>query len=53
MALVMIYNVLSHCDFVTKLMVKNLNKDFIHKYRTGGGSHSFVKLFHKITLLVK
>ena len=36
MALVMIYNVLSHCDFVTKLTVKNLNKDFINTGRGEG-----------------
>ena len=46
MALVIIYAVLSHLDFVAKFTVKNLNKDFIKAVR--GGDHRFMKVFHKI-----
>ena len=35
MALVIIYAVLSHFDFVAKFTVKNLNKDFTNKGRGG------------------
>ena len=45
----MIYAVLSNFDFVTKLKVKNLNKDFINAVR-GGGGHRFMKVFHKKTV---
>ena len=46
MALVIIYAVLSHFDFVAKFTVKNQNKDFTNTGR--GGGHHFVKVFHKI-----
>ena len=36
MALVIIYAVLSHFDFVAKFTVKNLNKDFTNTGRGGG-----------------
>ena len=49
MALVIIYAVLSHFDFVAKFMVKNLNKDFTNTGRGGGGGgHHLMKVFHKI-----
>ena len=43
MALVIIYAVLSHFDFVVKFTVKNLNKGFMN---TGGreGGHQFMIL---------
>jgi len=37
MALVIIYAVLSHFDFVAKFTVKNLNKEFTNTGRGGGG----------------
>ena len=43
MALVIIYAVLSHLDFVAKFTVKNLNKDFTNTGR--GGGHHFMKVF--------
>ena len=46
MALVIIYAVLSHFDFVAKFTVKNLNKDFTN---TG----KFMKVFHKIGVFFK
>ena len=36
MALVIIYTVLSHFDFVAKFTVKNLNKDFTNTGRGEG-----------------
>ena len=51
MALVIIYAVLSHFDFVAKFTVKNLNKDFTNTGR--GGGHHFVKVFHKILVFFK
>ena len=51
MALVIIYAVLSHFDFVAKFTVKNLNKDFTNTGR--GGGHHFMKVFHKIELCFK
>ena len=50
MALVIIYAVLSHFDFVAKFTVKNLNKDFTN---TGRGGHHFMKVFHKIGVFLK
>ena len=50
MALVIIYAVLSHFDFVAKFTVKNLNKDFTNTER---GGHHFMKVFHKIVLFFK
>ena len=46
MALVIIYAVLSHFDFVAKFTVKNLNKDFTNTGRGGGGA-PFLKSFLK------
>ena len=51
MALVIIYAVLSHFDFVAKFTVKNLNKDFTNTGR--GGGHHFMKVFHKTVLFFK
>ena len=51
MALVIIYVVLSHFDFVAKFTVKNLNKDFTNTGR--GGGHHFMKVFHKIRVFFK
>ena len=55
MALLIIYAVLSHFDFVAKFTVKNLNKDFTNTGRGGGGGqgHHFMKVFHKIGLFFK
>ena len=47
MALVIIYAVLSHFDFVAKFTVKNLNKDFTNTGRGGGGGPHFLKVFYK------
>ena len=52
MALVIIYAVLSHFDFVAKFTVKNLNKDFTNTGR-GVGGHHFMKVFHKIAVFFK
>ena len=52
MALVIIYAVLSHFDFVAKFTVKNLNKDFTNTGR-GEGGHHFMKVFHKIRVFFK
>ena len=46
MALVIIYAVLSHFDFVAKFTVKNLNKDFTNTGR-GGGATILWKFFIK------
>ena len=51
MALVIIYAVLSHFDFVAKFTVKNLNKDFTNTGR--GGGHHFMKVFHKTEVFFK
>ena len=52
MALVIIYAVLSHFDFVAKFTVKNLNKEFTNTGR-GGGGHHFVNKIHKTVLFFK
>ena len=52
MALVIIYAVLSHFDFVAKITIKNLNKDFTNTGR-GEGGHHFMKVFHKIRIFLK
>ena len=52
MALVIIYAVLSHFDFVAKFTVKNLNKDFTNTGR-GVGGHHFMKVFHKTEVFFK
>ena len=52
MALVIIYAVLSHFDFVAKFTVKNLKKDFTNTGR-GGGGHHFMKVFHKTVVFFK
>ena len=52
MALVIIYAVLSHFDFVAKFTVKNLNKDFTNTGR-GGRGHHVMKVFHKIRVFFK
>jgi len=54
MALVIIYAVLSHFDFVAKFTVKNLNKEFTNTGRGGGGGgHHFMNFFHKTVLFFK
>ena len=53
MALVIIYAVLSHFDFVAKFTVKNLNKDFTNTGRGGRGGNHFMKVFHKIGVFLK
>ena len=53
MALVIIYAVLSHFDFVAKFTVTNLNKDFTNTGRGGGGLPFCESFFHKIGLFFK
>ena len=52
MALVIIYAVLSHFDFVAKFTVNNRNKDFTNTGR-GGRGHHFMKVFHKTEVFFK
>ena len=53
MALVIIYAVLSHFDFVAKFTVKNLNKDFTNPGRGGGGVTILWKFFIKSDFFLK